>query len=113
MATSITSSSSNSTSSPNITNLMPIKLDNSNFLNWQHQVLTILKTLGLLDFLKQDVISPIDDAAKSFWDRSDAYVTAIIMASLSPSLVHIARGSTSSSDLFLQTRIFFVHSFIP
>ncbi|KAJ0715942.1 putative transcription factor interactor and regulator CCHC(Zn) family [Helianthus annuus] len=83
---------------PNITDLMPIKLDDTNFLNWQHQTLTILKTLGLLRYLNQNHTPPVDIDARVAWERTDAYVSAFITTNLSPSLIHVARGTTSSSS---------------
>ncbi|KAJ0692657.1 putative RNA-directed DNA polymerase [Helianthus annuus] len=92
--------SNSSNNFPNITNLMPIKLDDTNFLNWQHQTLTILKTLGLLQFLNQNHTPPVDLDARAAWEKVDAYVSAFITANLSTSLIHIARGTISSSDLW-------------
>ncbi|KAM0046186.1 hypothetical protein Hdeb2414_s0009g00313001 [Helianthus debilis subsp. tardiflorus] len=101
MTTSTSDATSNSnTTLANITNLTTIKLDNNNFLNWQHQTLTILKTLGLLQFLNREITPPIEAVARAAWERSDAYVSAFITANLSPDLIHIARGTTSSSDLW-------------
>ncbi|KAM0049833.1 hypothetical protein Hdeb2414_s0008g00290591 [Helianthus debilis subsp. tardiflorus] len=94
-------SSSITTNLPNITNFVPIKLDEHNFLNWKHQILTILKTLGLLKFLNQHIpVPPVDSAEREQWDRSDGYVSTFITASLSSSFLYLARGTQTSSELW-------------
>ncbi|KAJ0852265.1 putative transcription factor interactor and regulator CCHC(Zn) family [Helianthus annuus] len=94
-------SSSITTNLPNITNFVPIKLDEHNFLNWKHQILTILKTLGLLKFLNQHIpIPPVDSAEREQWDRSDGYVSTFITVSLSSSFLYLARGTQMSSELW-------------
>ncbi|KAJ0787642.1 putative RNA-directed DNA polymerase [Helianthus annuus] len=100
-SSNMTDFTSNSTQTlPNITSFMPVKLDNDNFLNWQHQALNILRTLGLLHFLNKEIAPPDETEARETWNRSDGYVSAFLTASLSPNLLHLARGTTSASDLW-------------
>ncbi|XP_076901262.1 uncharacterized protein LOC143555628 [Bidens hawaiensis] len=89
------------TTLPNITNLAPIKLDEDNYLNWKYQIVTILKTLGLLKFMNKNLPVPaIGSLEREEWDKQDGYVSAFITAHLSSSLIHLARGTSNSADLW-------------
>ncbi|KAJ0467784.1 hypothetical protein HanIR_Chr14g0689121 [Helianthus annuus] len=80
---------------------MNFMLDNDNFLNWQHQVLMILKSLGLLKHLNSSVTKPaIDTEECEIWNKSDAYVSSFLTTNLSASLVHLARAINSASELW-------------
>ncbi|XP_076919364.1 uncharacterized protein LOC143580139 [Bidens hawaiensis] len=93
--------SSYTTTLPNITHLAAIKLDEDNYLNWKFQIVTILKTLGLLKFLNNSLFPPeIGSAELDDWDKQDGYVSALITANLSSSLIHLARGTSTSVELW-------------
>ncbi|KAJ0824640.1 putative RNA-directed DNA polymerase [Helianthus annuus] len=95
-----TITTSNSNPFQNVMNLMPIKLDETNYLNWKHQITLILKTLGLLQHLNINCDPPESEEARTAWDKSDAYVSAFISANLSSSLIHLARDSSRSAELW-------------
>ncbi|KAL9999100.1 putative RNA-directed DNA polymerase [Helianthus debilis subsp. tardiflorus] len=102
MSTSQSSTIAASNSNPfqNVMNLMPIKLDETNYLNWKHQITLVLKTLGLLQHLNINCEPPESEEARTAWDKSDAYVSAFISANLSSSLIHLARDSSRSAELW-------------
>ncbi|KAJ0531909.1 putative RNA-directed DNA polymerase [Helianthus annuus] len=102
MSTSQSSTIAASNSNPfqNVMNLMPIKLDETNYLNWKHQTTLILKTLGLLQHLNINCNPPESEEARTAWDKSDAYVSAFISANLSSSMIHLARDTSRSAELW-------------
>ncbi|XP_021979094.1 uncharacterized protein LOC110875205 [Helianthus annuus] len=84
----------------NLANLISIKLDGENYLAWKHHIVTILKTMGLLSYLKKDVSPPAEDSAnRAHWEKAYSYVYACLNATLSPSIAHIAIGTSSASEL--------------
>ncbi|XP_022028854.1 uncharacterized protein LOC110929961 [Helianthus annuus] len=104
MSVSQTQSSTIATPNPNpfqnVMNLMPIKLDETNYLNWKHQTTLILKMLGLLQHLNINCNPSESEEARTAWDKSNAYVSAFISANLSSSLVHLARDTSRSAELW-------------
>ena len=67
----------------NITNFVSIKLNGENYLNCKHQILTILKTLGLSKHVSIYLPSPVKtDPGYENWCKTDCYVYACINATL-------------------------------
>ncbi|XP_022018836.1 uncharacterized protein LOC110918864 [Helianthus annuus] len=104
MSTNISQTQSSTIATPNpfqnVMNLMPIKLDETNYLNWKHQTTLILKTLGLLQHLNINCNPPESEEARTAWDKSDAYVSAFLSANMSSSLIHLARDASRSAELW-------------
>ncbi|KAJ9541265.1 hypothetical protein OSB04_027771 [Centaurea solstitialis] len=85
----------------NITNFVSIKLNGENYLSWKHQVLTILKTLGLSKHVSADQSSPLEsDPEYENWSKADCYVSACINATLDQSVAHLAIGTGTALDLW-------------
>ncbi|KAK1432234.1 hypothetical protein QVD17_09128 [Tagetes erecta] len=86
--TSSSSDSTNSTQQPtptltNLANLVSIKLDHDNYLAWKYQIVTILKTMGLLAYISKDSKSPAKESPDLVnWEKADGFVTACINATL-------------------------------
>ncbi|XP_035844119.1 uncharacterized protein LOC110928104 [Helianthus annuus] len=83
---------------PNIANFVSVKLTYENYLTWKHQLVTILKTMGLLEHISSTPPPSISDTDK--WDHDDGYVSACINATLDASIAHLSIGTETAADLW-------------
>lgn len=89
---------------PNLTHVsqfVSIKLDDENYPLWKYQFITLLKTMGLMNFIDENVSAPSRDSVQyPLWERMDGYVSACLNATIHPSLAHLAISTTTSSQLW-------------
>ena len=120
-ATSTTMASSSSTSSPssissmyvlnqplllhlsNMANMMTIKLDNSNYIVWKHQIKMVLETYSLYELIEEPQLIP----EKYLKDLSGAYTTIVnpdlltfMSSTLSPSILALTVGCSSALEVW-------------
>ena len=97
----------------NMSNMMTIKLDNSNYIVWKHQISMILETYSLFELLEEPQLIP----EKFLKDLSGAYTTIVnldytlwrskekalltfISSTLSPSILALTVGCTSALEVW-------------
>ena len=97
----------------NMSNMMTIKLDNSNYIVWKHQISMILETYSLFELLEGPQLIP----EKFLKDLSGAYTTIVnpdyilwrskekalltfISSTLSPSIFALTVGCTSALEVW-------------
>ena len=97
----------------NMSNMMIVKLDNSNYIVWKHQISMILETYSLFELLEEPQLIP----KKFLKDLSGAYTTIVnpdytlwrskekalltfISSTLSPSILALAVGYTSALEVW-------------
>ena len=97
----------------NMSNMMTIKLDNSNYIVWKHQISMILETYSLFELLEVPQLIP----EKFLKDLSGAYTTIVnpdyilwrskekalltfISSTLSPSISALTVGCTSALEVW-------------
>lgn len=96
-----TNHSSHHMSVANLTNCISVKLNGDNYLIWKHQMLNVLKMLGLLSYI--DIKHPQPDATSNEfdeWTKLDGYVSVCINATLDQSMAHLAIDAKTASQLW-------------
>ncbi|KAM2484597.1 hypothetical protein ACFX1W_042083 [Malus domestica] len=104
---------------------MTVKLDDSNYLTWNFQIELLLEGYGLMVFVdgshscptrfvvsnsadsfisSSDVPSTIENDEFKIWKMHDRALMQLITATLSPSAVSCAIGSTSAHDLWVRLK---------
>ena len=88
MPSSTTSSSINLTNQPllllsNMSNMMIVKLDNSNYIVWKHKISTVLETYSLIELASVVAVKHIK--------HDDSQVGQFQLHSMEPSNLHGAR----------------------
>ncbi|CAN6707121.1 unnamed protein product [Malus baccata var. baccata] len=103
---------------------MNIKLDDSNYLNWQFQMQLLLESNGIMGFVDGSVLCPprcvspsgpygvdlsnlsssVDSDEYLIWMMHDRALMQLITATLSPIAMSCAIGSISSCDLWTRLR---------
>ncbi|KAK9911073.1 hypothetical protein M0R45_034996 [Rubus argutus] len=97
---------------PNICNLVPIRLDHSNFSKWKYLMTTILKAYNLFRYVDGSIncsyvlyseaeINQMNPEDQIMY-REDQGVMALINATLSSSALDHAVGCFTSSQLWLK-----------
>lgn len=86
---------------PNLTNFVSVKLNGDNYLSWKHQMLMVLKTLGLQKHIDANSSPPTTppDVVET-WSKADCFVSACINSTLDPSVAHLAIDTESAADLW-------------
>ena len=97
----------------NMSNMMTIKLDNTNYIVWKHQITMILETYSLYELLEEPQLVP----EKFLKDLSGAYTTVVnpeytlwrskekalltfISSTLSSSILSLTVGCTSALEVW-------------
>lgn len=94
----------------NMSNMMTVKLDNTNYIVWKHQINMVLETYSLFELLEEPQLIP----DKYLKDLSGTYTTimdpdfliwkskekALLSSTLSPSIFALTVGCTSAMDVW-------------
>ena len=119
-STSNPSSSAHTTSSPspllflsNMSNLMSIKLDYTNYIPWKHQLITILEAYSLIEHIDGTTLKPspfVLDATGSptsvvnpefqSWNIKDKALLSLINSTLTPQVFSLVVGITNSREVW-------------
>ena len=117
-ATSIPSTTVISTPSPllllsNMSNLMSIKLDYTNYIPWKHQLITILEAYSLIEHIDGTASKPspfvLDVAGNATsvanskfqaWKIRDKAFLSLINSTLTPQVFSLVVGVTSSREVW-------------
>uniref|UniRef100_A0A2N9I200 CCHC-type domain-containing protein n=1 Tax=Fagus sylvatica TaxID=28930 RepID=A0A2N9I200_FAGSY len=96
-----------------MSNLMPVKLDSTNFIVWKHQLSSILRAYSMIDFVDGTIQSPsrfLIDAEGNFttivnpefqsWDTRDQALLTLINSTLSPSVLPMVVGQNSAQSVW-------------
>lgn len=76
-------------------------MNGENYLCWKHQLLTILKTLGLQKHVDPSHVSPTSPSQSvDRWKKEDIFVSACINATLDASIAHFAIDTKYVADLW-------------
>ncbi|KAM1001536.1 hypothetical protein PS1_008017 [Malus domestica] len=89
-----------------------VKLDNSNYLNWNFQIQLLLESNGIMGFVDGSHPSPTESgsctSAESdafvVWKMHDRAIMQLITATLSPVALSCAIGSKSSQDVWIRLK---------
>uniref|UniRef100_A0A2N9H369 CCHC-type domain-containing protein n=1 Tax=Fagus sylvatica TaxID=28930 RepID=A0A2N9H369_FAGSY len=97
----------------NMSNLMSVKLDSSNFIVWKHQLSSILKAYSMIDFVDGTVPSPsrfltdeegnlTSEANPEFrlWNTRDQALLTLINSTLSPPVLSMVVGQNSAQAVW-------------
>ncbi|KAM2234913.1 hypothetical protein EV1_013236 [Malus domestica] len=96
-----------------------VKLDDSNYLNWNFQMQLLLDSNGIMGYVDGSIACPSQYASTSgessissssltddyiVWKMHDRAIMQLITATLSPIAMSCAIGSTSSKDLWIRLK---------
>jgi|UniRef100_A0A2N9HAG4 hypothetical protein len=97
----------------NMSNLMSVKLDSTNFKVWKHQLSSILKAYSMIDFVDGTVPSPtrfltnVEGALTTamnpefqLWNTRDQALLTLINSTLSPSVLSMVVGHNSPQGVW-------------
>ena len=97
----------------NMSNLMSVKLDSTNFIVWKHQLSSILKAYSMIDYVDGTVPSPTrfltnaDGALTTtvnpefqLWNTRDQGLLALINSILSHSVLSMVVGHNSAQEVW-------------
>ena len=97
----------------NMSNTMTIKLDNSNYIVWKHQISMILETYSLFELLEELQLIPekflkdlsgaytiIANPDYIFWRSKEKALLTFISSTLSPSILALTVGCTSALEVW-------------
>ena len=119
-STLIPSSSTHTTPSPspllllsNISNLMSIKLDYTNYIPWRHQLITILEAYSLIEHIDGTTLKPspfvlgaigiptlVVNLEFQSWDIKDKALLSLINSTLTPQVFSLVVGIISSREVW-------------
>nr|POE46099.1 hypothetical protein CFP56_34157 [Quercus suber] len=120
MASSSTSSSSsmNVMNQPllllsNMSNMMTVKLDNTNYIVWKHQITMVLETYSLFELLEDPQLVPdkyLKDLSGNYttimnpdfliWKSKEKALLTFISSTLTPSILALTVGCTSAMEVW-------------
>uniref|UniRef100_A0A2N9IKH6 CCHC-type domain-containing protein n=2 Tax=Fagus sylvatica TaxID=28930 RepID=A0A2N9IKH6_FAGSY len=96
-----------------MSNLMPVKLDSTNFIVWKHQLSSILRAYSMINFVDGTVQSPsrflVDAEGNSTttvnpefqsWDIRDQALLTLINSTLSPSVLPMVVGQDTAQSVW-------------
>lgn len=93
-------------SQPNFSQLVSVKMDGSNYLNWVSQLLPILRSNGLLEFVDGTEPCPqqftLDSDGRpeyALWHKKDHFVLGWLNATLSDKVLPSIFGITSAKQV--------------
>ncbi|KAM2804327.1 hypothetical protein COP1_045208 [Malus domestica] len=84
-----------------------VKLDDSNYLNWQFQMQLLLEGHGITGFVDGNAeacSSTVENESYTVWKMHDRALMQLITATLSPVAISCAIGSVSSHDLWTRLK---------
>uniref|UniRef100_A0A2N9FAD2 Uncharacterized protein n=1 Tax=Fagus sylvatica TaxID=28930 RepID=A0A2N9FAD2_FAGSY len=97
----------------NMSNLMSVKLDSTNFIVWKHQLSSILKAYSMIDYVDGTVPSPTRFLTNAegalttavnpefqLWNTRDQGLLALINSTLSPSVLSMVVGHNSAQEVW-------------
>ena len=97
----------------NMSNLMSIKLDYTNYIPWRHQLLTILEAYSLIEHIDGTALKPspfvLDTAGNitsvanpefQAWKIKDKALLSLINSTLTPQVFSLVVGITSSREVW-------------
>uniref|UniRef100_A0A2N9ET27 Uncharacterized protein n=1 Tax=Fagus sylvatica TaxID=28930 RepID=A0A2N9ET27_FAGSY len=97
----------------NMSNLMSVKLDSTNFIVWKHQLSSILKAYSMIDFVNGTVPSPTQFLTNAegalttavnlefqLWNTKDQALLTLINSTLSPSVLSMVVGHNSAQGVW-------------
>ena len=119
-STLILSSSAHTTPSPssllllsNMSNLMSIKLDYTNYIPWKHQLITILEAYSLIEHIDGTTLKPspfvLDTTGNptavvnpdfQSWNIKDKALLSLINSTLTPQVFSLVVGITNSREVW-------------
>ena len=125
-ASSSTMASSSSTSSmssslvnqpllllSNMSNMMRVKLDNTNYIVWKHQISMVLETYSLYEFLEEPQLVPkkfLKDLSGSYtaivnpdfliWKSKEKALLTFLSSTLSPSVLALTVGCATAIEVW-------------
>ena len=93
----------------NMSNMMTVKLDNTNYIVWKHQITMILETYSFYELLEEPQLAPekflkdlsgvytaIVNLEYTFWRSKENALLTFISSTLSPSILSLIVGCTSA-----------------
>uniref|UniRef100_A0A2N9GBG4 Integrase catalytic domain-containing protein n=1 Tax=Fagus sylvatica TaxID=28930 RepID=A0A2N9GBG4_FAGSY len=96
-----------------MSNLMPVKLDSTNFIVWKHQLSSILRAYSMINFVDGTIQSPsrflVDAEGNSTttvnpefqsWDIRDQALLTLINSTLSPSVLPMVVGQDTAQSVW-------------
>ena len=116
--TSTTSTTTTPSQSPlfllsNMSNLMSIKLDYSNYIPWKHQLVTILEAYSLIEHIDGSISSPcpfqldaqgnpttLVNPEYQSWRIKDKALLSLINSTLTPQVFSLVVGITSAQEVW-------------
>ena len=97
----------------NMSNMMTIKLDNTNYIVWKHQITMILETYSLYDLLEEPQLAlekflkdlsgaytAIVNPEYTLWRSKEKALLTFITSTLSPSILSLTVGCTSALEVW-------------
>jgi transposase InsO family protein len=97
----------------NMSNLMSVKLDSTNFIVWKHQLSSILKAYSMIDYVDGTVPSPTRFLTNAngaltttvnpefqLWNTRDQGLLALINSTLSHSVLSMVVGHNSAQEVW-------------
>jgi len=96
----------------NMSNLMSINLDYTNYIKWKHQLITILEAYSLIEYIDGTALKPspfVLDATRNptsvmnldfqAWKIKDKALLSLINSTLAPQAFSLVVGITSSREV--------------
>ena len=96
----------------NVSNMMTIKLDNSNYTVWKHQISMILETYSLFELVEPQLIpknflkdlsgayTTIVNPDYTLWRSKEKALLTFISSTLSPLILALSVGCTSALEVW-------------
>ena len=97
----------------NMSNMMTVKLDNTNYIVWKHQITVILETYSLYELLEEPQLAPqkflkdlsgvyttIVNPEYTLWRSKEKALLTFISSTLSPSILSLTIGCTSALEVW-------------
>nr|POE66420.1 hypothetical protein CFP56_29267 [Quercus suber] len=97
----------------NMANMMTIKLDNTNYIVWKHQITIVLETYSIFELLEEPQLIPekyLKDLSSLFttilnldyvnWRSKEKALLTFMSSTLSPSILALTVGCTTAMELW-------------
>uniref|UniRef100_A0A2N9HV06 Reverse transcriptase Ty1/copia-type domain-containing protein n=1 Tax=Fagus sylvatica TaxID=28930 RepID=A0A2N9HV06_FAGSY len=97
----------------NMSNLMSVKLDSTNFIVWKHQLSSILKAYSMIDFVDgtvpsstrfltnaEGILTTAVNPDFQLWNTRDQALLTLINSTLSPSVLSMVVGHNSAQEVW-------------
>ena len=97
----------------NMANMMTIKLDNTNYIVWKHQITMVLETYSLFELIEEPQLIPekfLKDSSGSFttvvnpdylvWKSKEKALLTFVSSTLSPSILALTVGCSSVLEVW-------------